>query len=64
MSDVMPYPSRRFSDLTTADLAVYETCFSDRLGEAVKIFRPDIIHSHHLWLLTALIKSSFPKIPV
>jgi glycosyltransferase involved in cell wall biosynthesis len=64
MSDVMPYPSRRFSDLTAADLEVYEACFAERLDRAVKDFQPDLIHSHHLWLLTALIKRSFPKIPV
>jgi len=64
MSDVMPYPSRRFSDLSPADLAVYEKCFSERLAEAVRDFHPDIIHSHHLWLLTSLIKRSFPDIPV
>ncbi len=64
MSDVMPYPSKRFSDLNRADLEVYETCFSDRLERAVQDFHPDIIHSHHLWLLTSLIKRSFPKIPL
>jgi glycosyltransferase involved in cell wall biosynthesis len=64
MSDVMPYPSRRFSDLTPEDLRLYEKCFFDRLAEAVADFKPDIIHSHHLWLLTSLIKRSFPQIPV
>jgi glycosyltransferase involved in cell wall biosynthesis len=64
MSDVMPYPSRRFSDLTAADLEVYEKCFADRLERVVKDFHPDLIHSHHLWLLTSLIKRSFPKIPL
>jgi len=64
MSDVMPYPSRRFSDLGPTDLTVYEKCFADRLAEAVTDFQPDIIHSHHLWLLTALIKRSFPQIPL
>ena len=64
MSDVMPYPSRRFSDLTAADLEVYEKCFADRLERVVKDFQPRPIHSHHLWLLTSLIKRSFPQIPV
>ena len=64
MSDVMPYPSRRFSDLTAADLEVYENCFANRLERVVQDFQPDLVHSHHLWLLTSLIKRSFPKIPV
>jgi glycosyltransferase involved in cell wall biosynthesis len=64
MSDVMPYPSRRFSDLTAADMERYEKCFADRLERVVKDFQPDLIHSHHLWLLTSLIKRSFPKNPV
>ena len=64
MSDVMPYPSRRFSDLTAAELDLYHQAFARRLDEAVSAFQPELIHSHHLWLLTALTRRRYPHIPL
>jgi len=64
MSDVMPYPSARFCDLSNTDLLSYEACFSARLRHAVKRWNPDIIHSHHLWLLTSLARQKFPALPL
>ncbi|MDJ0781483.1 MAG: glycosyltransferase family 4 protein [Desulfosarcinaceae bacterium] len=64
MSDVMPYESRRFGDLTPAAVARYEAAFSRQLQLAIDSFQPDLIHSHHLWLVTALARRCFPQIPV
>lgn len=64
MSDVMPYPSARFSDLSAEQLALYELCFKERLTEAVERWQPDLIHSHHLWLLSSLTRQLFPYIPM
>ncbi|MBN2790259.1 MAG: glycosyltransferase family 4 protein [Candidatus Delongbacteria bacterium] len=64
MSDVMPYESRKFCDLTEAELDEYESVFRNRIENIIDKFRPDIIHSHHLWLLTSLVKRSFTNIPV
>ncbi len=64
MSDVMPYGSTRFFDLTPTDLVSYENCFKEKVIEAVNSFKPHIIHSHHLWLLTGLVKRTFPSIPL
>ncbi len=64
MTDIMPYPSARFRDLTPADLQIYEKVFAQTLKDTVDIFRPDIIHSHHLWLVTALARRLFPQIPL
>jgi glycosyltransferase involved in cell wall biosynthesis len=64
MSDVMPYPSRRFKDLTPEELSRYHRCFEGRIQNAVDRFRPDILHSHHLWLMTALIRRLVPDLPL
>ena len=64
MSDVMPYDSRRFCDMSSDDAAAYEACFSGKLCRAVARFAPDLIHSHHLWLLTSLAKRLFPDLPL
>lgn len=64
MSDVMPYPSSRFSTLTTAQLNNYKTAFIDCIGRHIAAFKPDLIHSHHLWLVSSFIKQKFPDIPL
>ncbi|MCK5050165.1 MAG: glycosyltransferase family 4 protein [Candidatus Cloacimonetes bacterium] len=63
MSDVMPYESTRFCDLSEEELYKYEMAFSKILQKAVKKFKPDIIHSHHLWIMSSLARQLFPKIP-
>ena len=64
MSDSMPYPSTRFSTFTTSMLENYLLAFSDVLKAAVKDFEPDIIHSNHLWLLSALARTQFSNTPI
>jgi glycosyltransferase involved in cell wall biosynthesis len=64
MSDVMPYESARFCDLTENDLHEYEKAFSEILQNAVLKFKPDIIHSHHLWLVSAMARRLFQNIPM
>ena len=64
MSDVMPYPSRRFSDLTAAELVAYRDAWTAHVAPVVAAFRPDVIHAHHLWLLSAMVARSHPSVPV
>ncbi len=64
MSDVMPYPSMRFSDLTDRQLSSYNDAFRAAVLEAAALFQPDIIHSNHLWLLTSLARRTLPGIPM
>jgi glycosyltransferase involved in cell wall biosynthesis len=64
MSDIMPYPSTRFSTFTHPMLAGYLEAFAAALSEAVRGFEPDLIQAHHLWLLTALGRVLFPRTPL
>ncbi|NNL42138.1 MAG: glycosyltransferase family 4 protein, partial [Desulfobacterales bacterium] len=61
---VMPYESTRFCDLSEEDLNEYETAFSEILQNAIHRFKPDIIHSHHLWIVSSLARQLFPNIPM
>src|SRR5665647_1800663 len=54
MSDVMPYPSKRWRDLSGLEVESYENAFGRKLVSLVQNIQPDLIHSHHLWILTAL----------
>ena len=64
MSDVMPYKSTRFRDLSETQLELYEQVFSQKLKKMVENNQPDIIHSHHLWLVTSFARKLFPNIPI
>ncbi len=64
MSDVMPYESSLFKELKDDSLAAYKTAFSKTLQKAVDLYRPDIIHTHHLLVLTALTRKLFPNLPI
>ncbi len=64
MSDVMPYESSRFNNLSSDEINLYLKLFTEKLKKAVTIFKPDIIHSHHLWIVTSLAKQMFPNIPI
>jgi len=64
MSDVMPYQSTRYQDMTEVMLEQWKAAFKKQIKKAVENFQPDIIISHHLWILSAFVKELFPKIPI
>ncbi len=64
MSDVMPYRSTVWSTLSRDQLRVYREAWRSHLLAVLAEFDPDLIHSHHVWLLSALIKDVCPDIPV
>ncbi len=64
MSDIMPYPSSTFKTLTPTQIDRYEQVFGETIEDAVGDFSPDIIHSHHLWLVSAVARKLFPTVPM
>ena len=61
MSDIMPYTSTRYRDLTPDMIAQFEDMFIDAVSRAVSDLDPDLIICHHLFLLTALVRKHFPE---
>ena len=64
MSDVMPYPSMRYRDLTPAMAAAFERAFAAAIDDAVDTFKPDLVLCHHLYLVTALVRERVHDVPV
>ncbi len=64
MSDVMPYRSSRFCDLSPEQLDRYETAFAEAVGATARNYPIDVIHSHHLWLVTAVTRRTLPAYPL
>lgn len=61
MSDEMPYKSTRYQDITDEMFEQYQTAFEKAVRAAVEEFCPDLIVCHHLYLLTAMVRSWYPK---
>ena len=64
MSDVMPYPSSRFGAMTADMLAGYRDAWRQHLARVVAAFRPDLVHSHHVWLVSSSVKDTAPEVPL
>ncbi len=64
MSDVMPYRSSLFSELKGRHLKAYTAEFIRVMEKTLTRFRPDILHTNHLFLLSALIRKRFPNLPM
>ncbi len=64
MSDVMPYQSTRFIDMNPAGIEAYKNSFRKIISNAVNDFKPDIIHSNHLWIMSSVTRELFPDIPL
>lgn len=64
MSDVMPYPSTRFSSMDDATWQAYADAWRAHLAVVAEIARPDVVHAHHAWVLASIVKDVLPEVPV
>jgi len=63
-SDVMPYPTTVFSRMTELQIEQYLRASRKVMERARDAFQPDIVHAHHLWLMTSLARDVFADIPL
>lgn len=54
MSDIMPYPSARYSRLQPSVVKNYSNAFLRRATRIIEERNPSVIHLHHLWTLTPI----------
>lgn len=64
MSDVMPYSSSVWAGLSPRQLVEYRRVWTARLENLARTFRPDLVHTNHLWLVSTLVRRVFSDIPV
>lgn len=64
MSDEMPYESTVYSEMTENEIDILLDAFKKRLVKMKEEFKPDIVISHHLFLITNLVREIFDDIPV
>jgi glycosyltransferase involved in cell wall biosynthesis len=63
-SDVMPYPSTVFSQMTERQVEQYLAVSRGVMADVRERFQPDVVHAHHLWLMSALAREVFAGIPL
>ena len=59
MSDVMPYENTLYSEMTDEMINLWKKAFTDKLNIIKREFDPDVIISHHLWMLTSIVCDIF-----
>jgi alpha-maltose-1-phosphate synthase len=64
MSDVMPYRSTVFSEMTPEQLDAYQAAWREHLAQVIDEVNPALIHAHHIWLVGSMLKDLAPGIPV
>lgn len=64
MSDIMPYESTRYRDLTEDMVKKIKDEFISNLQKVVSNFKPDIIICNHLYLTTSFVRESIQDIKV
>jgi len=64
MSDVMPYPSTVFGAMTDREIETYRSEWRLHLRPVIDDFQPDVIHSHHVWLMSSMLKDLASDTPV
>ena len=61
MSDIMPYPNTLYHDMTDEMYTQWENEFLKQLHLAKEKFNPDVVLTHHLWILSSMVREIFPE---
>lgn len=64
MSDAMPYESKKFSDLTFDELKILKSIYKEAIELSIAEFKPDLIITNHLWLISSMVKDIAKTIKV
>ena len=64
MSDIMPYDNTLYKNMTDEMMASWQAAFRKKLIQAREEFRPDVVITHHLWILSSLVCDVFENVKV
>ena len=59
MSDIMPYNNTLYKDMTEEMVNSWQNAFREKLIKAKEEFNPDVIITHHLWMLSSIVCEIF-----
>ncbi|MGF7018441.1 glycogen(starch) synthase [Lachnospiraceae bacterium PF1-21] len=64
MSDVMPYKSTRYKEMTLEMTQSFIEAFLAVIDQAISEFKPDLLLCHHLYYLTALVRERYKELRI
>ncbi|MGX7111541.1 glycosyltransferase family 4 protein [Gemella cuniculi] len=59
MSDVMPYNNTLYKEMTEDMMNSWQRAFREKLLKAKREFNPDVVITHHLWILSSIVCEIF-----
>ena len=59
MSDIMPYENTLYKNMTDDMMEEWQKVFRKKLEAAKAEFKPDVIITHHLWILSSIVCDVF-----
>ena len=59
MSDIMPYDNTLYKNMTDEMIESWQKAFREKLIQAREIFKPDVVITHHLWILSSMVCDVF-----
>ena len=59
MSDIMPYENTLYKNMTYDMMEEWQNAFRRKLEAAKEEFKPDVIITHHLWVLSSIVCDVF-----
>ena len=64
MSDIMPYENTLYKNMTDEMIESWQKAFREKLIQAREIFKPDVVITHHLWILSSMVCDIFENVKV
>ena len=59
MSDIMPYDNTLYKNMTDEMIESWQKAFREKLIQARETFKPDVVITHHLWILSSMVCDIF-----
>ena len=64
MSDIMPYDNTLYKNMTDEMIESWQAAFREKLIQARETFKPDVVITHHLWILSSMVCDVFENVKV
>lgn len=64
MSDIMPYDNTLYKNMNDEMIESWQVAFRKKLIQAREEFKPDVVITHHLWILSSMVCDVFENVKV
>ena len=58
----MPYDNTLYKNMTDEMMESWQKAFREKLIQARETFKPDVVITHHLWILSSMVCDIFENV--